>query len=279
MEQSEYRLNVFKKIEEFEKQGIFDQDAEDDPETLPLLPNKIDYLQKKLINKILTALTLKKGREFFEGQEAAGNLIIKDIIGTENLLGVNDGAIVTCNHFHPFDNYIALKAVRPCLKKDRLFKVIREGNYTNPPKGFELFMKHGDTLPLSSNHQTMRKFLDALKVLLQERHEKVLVYPEQSLWWNYRKPKPLKNGAFNFAVTNNVPIIPLFITMEDTEKIGNDGFPIQAYTAFILPPIYSDPNLSKQENITRMKETNYKLWVEVYEKFYKIPLKYTCDEK
>lgn len=279
MEKSQYRLDVLKKIEEFEKKGIFDQDVEDDPETLPLLPNKIDYLQKKLISKILTAITLKKGGEFFEAQEASGNLIIKDIIGTENLLNVTSGAIVTCNHFHPFDNYIILKALRPCLKKGRYFKVIREGNYTNPPKGFEMFMRHGDTLPLSSNRDTMRKFLDSLKVLLQDRHEKVLVYPEQSLWWNYRKPKPLKNGAFNFAVSNNVPVLPLFVTMEDTENIGDDGFPIQAYTVFILPPIYPNSELSKAQNISLMKETNYKLWVKVYEEFYKIPLKYTCDEK
>lgn len=279
MEKSKYRIEVLKKIEEYEKQGIFDKDVEDDPETIPLLPHQIDYLQKKLSSKILTAITLKKGSEFFKKQEECGNLIIKDIIGTENLPSTTQGAIVTCNHFHPFDNYIIYKAISPCLKKGRYFKVIREGNYTNPPKGFKLFMRHGDTLPLSSNYQTMRKFLDSIKVLLQDRNEKVLIYPEQSMWWNYKKPKPLKNGAFNFAVTNNVPIIPLFITMEDTEKIDAEGFFVQAYSVHILPLIYPDPNLSKTENINKMKQTNYNLWVEVYENFYKKPLKYTCDDK
>ncbi|MBQ8425906.1 MAG: 1-acyl-sn-glycerol-3-phosphate acyltransferase [Clostridia bacterium] len=279
MEKSPEKLKILERIENLEKQGIFDQDVEDDPETIELLPDQIDYLDKKLKNKILTRLTLRAGKKFFEGQIKCGNLVIKDIIGTENLLNLKkSGAIVTCNHFHPFDNYIILKALMPCLKKGRYYKVIREGNYTNPPKGFEMFMRHGDTLPLSQNRQTMRKFLEAVKVLLGKGN-KVLVYPEQSMWWNYRKPKPLKNGAFNFAVTNNVPVIPLFITMEDTDKIDGDGFPIQAHTVHILPPIYPKEDASKAENINFLKEENYKAWVKVYEDFYKTPLKYLCDEE
>lgn len=278
MEKSPERLKILEKIENFERQGIFDQDVEDDPETIELLPNQIDYLDKKLINKIKTRLTLRAGGKFFENQIKCGNLVIKEIVGTENLINLkNSGAIVTCNHFHPFDNYIILKALMPCLKKGRYYKVIREGNYTNPPKGFEMFMRHGDTLPLSQNRQTMRKFLDAVKVLLGKGN-KVLVYPEQSLWWNYRKPKPLKNGAFNFAVTNNVPILPLFITMEDTDKLDADGFPIQAHTVHILPAIYPKENLSRAENIKYLKDENYKQWVKVYEEFYKIPLEYLCDK-
>lgn len=279
MEKSPEKLKILERIENLERQGIFDQDVEDDPETIELLPDQIDYLDKKLKNKILTRLTLRAGKKFFEGQIKCGNLVIKDIIGTEHLLNLKkSGAIVTCNHFHPFDNYIILKALMPCLKKGRYYKVIREGNYTNPPKGFEMFMRHGDTLPLSQNRQTMRKFLEAVKVLLGKGN-KVLVYPEQSMWWNYRKPKPLKNGAFNFAASNNVPVLPLFITMEDTDKLDSDGFPIQAHTVHILPPIYPKEGASKAENINYLRDENYKEWVKVYEDFYKTPLKYLCDEE
>ena len=279
MEKSEYRLKVLSRIENLEKQGIFDQDVEDDPETLELLPNKIDYLHKKLTTKILTAIALKKGGKFFESQMKCGNLIIKDIIGTENLVNKEEGAIVTCNHFHPFDNYIVLKALMPTLKKGRYFKVIREGNYTNPPPGFGLFMKYGDTLPLSNNKQTMRKFIRAVSVLLQNKKQKILFYPEQSMWWNYRKPKPLKPGAYKFAINNNVPVQPLFVTMEDTEKLDGEGFPIQAYTIHILPAIYPDKNLNKSENVKMMQEKNHELWVKTYEEFYKQPLKFLCDKQ
>lgn len=278
MEKSAYRLKVLERIKNLETQGIFDQDVEDDPESFELLPNKIDYLHKKLSTKIFTAIALKKGGQFFEGQMKCGNLVIKNIVGTENLLGINEGAIVTCNHFHPFDNYIVLKAIIPSLKKGRFYKVIKEGNYTNPPKGFGLFMKYGDTLPLSSNRQTMKKFIKAVQCLLVDKKQKVLFYPEQSMWWNYRKPKPLKPGAYKFAINNNVPVLPLFVTMEDTEKLDAEGFPIQAYTVHILPAIYPKPELSKQENIKYMLETNHALWVKTYEEFYKQPLKFLYEE-
>ncbi len=31
------------------------------------------------------------------------------------------------------------------------------------------------------------------------------------------------------AARNNVPIIPIFITMKDSDIIGDDGFPVQEY--------------------------------------------------
>ncbi len=279
MEKSPYRLKVFEKIENFEKQGIFDQDVEDDQEADELLPNKIDYLHKKLSTKIFTAIALKKGGQFFEGQMKCGNLIIKNIIGTENLVDKNVGAIVTSNHFHPFDNYVILKALMPSLKKGRYFKVIKEGNYTNPPPGFGLFMKYGDTMPLSKNKQTMRKFIKAVSILLQDKNQKILFYPEQSMWWNYRKPRPFKPGAFKFAVDNNVPVQPIFVTMEDTSNLDGEGFPIQAYTVHILPPIYAKPEFNRMENIKYMCDENYRLWVETYEKFYNHPLIFLGNEK
>ena len=102
-----------------------------------------------------------------------------------------------------------------------------------------------------------------------------VVYPEQSLWWNYKKPKPLKSGAFRFASKNNVPVVPIFITMKNSDKIGNDGFPILEYYINIDKPIYPDENLSVKENTENMKSKNYEVWKNIYENFYNIPLEYT----
>lgn len=278
MEKSKERLEVLAKIEELESQGVFDKDVENDPPDLELFPNQIDYLHKKLKTKILTHLTLKGGAKFLNNIISSGVLVIKDIRGAENLPDKKQGAIVVCNHFNAFDNFMALKALMPTLKKGRYWKVIREGNYTNPPKGFEMFMKYGDTLPLSRNRETMRKFLNAVSTLLK-RGDKILVYPEQAMWWNYRKPRPLKAGAFKFAVTNNVPIIPMFITMEDTDKIGDDGFPIQAHTVNIGKTMFIDPNLSQKENINMLSEKYHEFCVDIYEKFYNTKLVYNTKEE
>ena len=124
----------------------------------------------------------------------------------------------------------------------------------------------------------MIEFMKAVDTILQ-RKDFILIYPEQSMWWNYKKPKPLKNGAFRFAARNNVPVIPIFITMEDSNIIGEDGFFVQEYIINIGEPIYPDGNLSEKENANIMKETNAEVWKKTYEEFYKVPLEYTTEVK
>lgn len=277
MGKSPDRLKVLEKINELEKQCKWHEDVEDDPETKELLPNKIDYLNKKLSSKIACHFANKVGTAFFENMIKNNQLIIKEVRGIDNFLKVESGAIITCNHFNVADNYIVWHSIKKYMGKKRLWKVIREGNYTNPPELFGFILRNCNTLPLSRNTETMKKFLSAIKELLK-RGEKVLVYPEQGMWWNYRKPRPLKNGAFNFAYTSNVPVIPAFITMEDSDKIGGDGFPIQEYTLHFLNPIYPDKNLTKSQNIENMKNMNYNMWVKTYEDFYNKKLEYLKNE-
>lgn len=277
MEKSPDRLKVLEKIKNLEIEKRWDEDVEEDPETKELLPNKIDYLNKKLTSKIACSFANRAGTTFFENMIKNKDLVIKEVVGIENFLKVKGGAIITCNHFNVADNYIVWRAIREYMGKKRLWKVIREGNYTNPPALFGFILRNCNTLPLSKNTETMKKFLSSLKVLLG-RGEKVLVYPEQGMWWNYRKPRPLKNGAFNFAVSSKVPVIPAFITMEDSDRIGSDGFPIQEHTLYFFDPIYPDENLTKAQNIENMKKINYDLWVKTYESFYKKKLEFLESE-
>ena len=142
---------------------------------------------------------------------------------------------------------------------------------------FYLINDSGETLYLSPSF-LKAKFLTLSVSDLQDNKD-ILFYPEQALWWNYRKPRPLKPGGFKFAVTAKVPIVPIFITMEDSDVIGGDGFPIQKHTIHISKPIYPDDNLSIKENIENIKNENYRVWVEIYEKFYGEPLKFNTKEK
>lgn len=107
----------------------------------------------------------------------------------------------------------------------------------------------------------------------------MLVYPEQSMWWNYRKPKPLKKGAYTFAARNQVPVLPCFITMEDSDILGEDGFFVQEYTIHIAPAIYPEENVSRSENVENMRRKNYEIWKEIYEKTYGEKLVYGHVEK
>lgn len=280
LEKSVDRLEILRKIEKLEEEGLFDIDVEEDPPTIPLDPEDVDYLNEKSTSKLKSMIANRVGKRFLNDLLRDNKLIIKKINGIENLQNVKTGAVVTCNHFNPFDSFAVERVFRVAGqdKVRKLYKVIREGNYTNFPGLYGFFFRNCDTLPLSSNTKTMVEFMKAVDTILQ-RKDFILIYPEQSMWWNYKKPKPLKVGAFRFATRNNVPVIPIFITMEDSGITGADGFPIQEYTVNIAEPMYPDENLSEKENAEVMKNENYKIWKNIYESFYQIPLEYTTKDK
>lgn len=274
------RLAVLERIAQLEREGRFDVDAEEDPPTLPLLPEEIDYLREKPGSKIKVKMAYAVANAFVDGLLREGKLLIKEIHGIENLNQLQSGAILTCNHFNPFDCFTVehLFRISEHKKDKKLFKVIREGNYTNFPGFYGFLFKNCNTLPLSQNKKTMYNFLKAVDTILQ-RGDFILIYPEQSLWWNYRKPKPLKNGAYKFAAKNKVPVLPIFITMEDSGKTGEDGFPVQMYTVFVEKPIYPKAGLTEREQAVEMRNENYMVWKKIYEDFYGLPLTYTTEEK
>ena len=273
MEKSAHKLELLRRIADLEKKELWHLDVEDDPETYPLMPDKVDYLNEKFSNKIKNKIANIFGARFFDKMIADSQLIIKEVRGIENFTAVKGGKIVTCNHFSVGDNYAVWVALRDYMDGKMLYKVIREGNYTNPPKPFGLFMRHCNTLPLSSQKATMVKFMKAFAELLK-RGETILIYPEQGMWWNYRKPRPMQDGAFSLAIRNKAPIVPNFNTMEDSDVLAPDGFFVQEYTMHILPAIYPDENLSLKDAKRDKKNKNNEAWVKTYEEFYGKPLKY-----
>ena len=271
------RVEVVKKIEEFEKNGTFDIDVENDPEGKVLMPDDIEYIKKTPVQKIKTALAFHSARKFAMKLIKEKKFIVKEIIGIENFQNLESGAVITCNHFNAFDSFAIQMAYDASEQRGKNFyRVIREGNYTSFPGFYGNLMRNCNTLPLSSNSQTMRKFVKATNTLLRDGHF-VLFYPEQSMWWNYRKPKPLKEGAYFFAARNNVPVLPCFITMRDTDIMGDDGYYVQEYTVHVGKPIYPDETLSHSENIKNLMAENSRIWREIYESTYGIELRYTTE--
>ena len=276
---SEDRKEVLRKIDEYERKGWFDKDVENDPPSPELRPEDVDYLGKKLSSKIKTAIANKMGRKFFEKMIKEGAVVIDGMEGGEYLRLLKDtGAVITCNHFGIPDNYILYHCIQKSLKKKRLYKVIREGNYTGFSGLFGFLFRNCNTLPLSSNRRTMVNFMSAADTLLK-RGEAVLIYPEQGMWWNYRKPRPFKIGAFKIAVRAGVPVLPTFITMKDDEtKLDEHNYPLQHYTLHVMPPVYPDKTLSEKQAAEKMKEDTFALYKAKYEEVYGVPLAYLKEE-
>ena len=173
-EKAKDRLAVLRKIEELERQGKFDIDVEDDPPTIPLKPENVDYLNKKSMSKVKTIVANKVGEKFLNDLIKNNKLIIKEIKGIENMQNVQSGAMVTCNHFNPYDCFTIEKVFRISgqEKNRKLHKVIREGNYTNFPGLYGFFFRNCNTLPLSSNKRTMVEFMKAV----DNYYKKVILY-------------------------------------------------------------------------------------------------------
>lgn len=272
------RVAIVKKIAEYERAGRFSEDVEEDPPSKPLLPEDIDYLRRGKIEKLKTKLAFRSAHVLVDRLIANKQFIIKEMRGLEHFKALDSGAVITCNHFHAFDSFAIQLVYEAAEQPDRtFFRVIREGNYTSFPGFYGFLMRHCNTLPLSSDIRTMKKFIEATNTLLKEGHF-VLIYPEQSMWWNYRKPKPLKDGAFTFAAKNGVPVLPCFITMKDTDIPGEGGFPVQEYTVHISEPIYPDPSLSYKKQVEDLKNKNYEIWKDIYEREYQQPLVYTTEQ-
>ena len=123
----------------------------------------------------------------------------------------------------------------------------------------------------------MKKFFAAVDELVKNG-DYVLFYPEQSMWWNYRKPKPLKRGAYLYAARSGAPVLPCFITMQDSDVMGEDGFYVQEYTIHISPPIFPKQGLTHRSQAEYMMKKNYELWKQIYESVYHIPLSYTTQD-
>ncbi|MCQ2381802.1 MAG: hypothetical protein MJ054_00680, partial [Clostridia bacterium] len=96
------------------------------------------------------------------------------------------------------------------------------------------------------------------------------------MWHEYKKPRPLKSGAFHYAAKYNRPIVPLFITIEDKQEYldaeGRVNF--GNYTIHILPPIYPRKDLDQHENTEYLMNANFEAWRRCYEHTYGIPLEY-----
>lgn len=189
------------------------------------------------------------------------------VLGRENLAGVHGGAIVTSNHFSPVENMIVRKAVRG----HRLMIVSQATNLRMP--GFLGFMmNYADTIPLSTTLSYMGHQFPALlqEAFAQQRF--VLIYPEQEMWFNYDRPRPVQRGAYYYAARFHVPVVSCFVTMQATAKVVSDDFNAVRFTMHVLPLIVPDPGLSVKENSEQMRQQDFKQKAALFEQTYGRPV-------
>lgn len=210
----------------------------------------------------ITALT-DKGRSEDE-------LVVPAVLDGKSVSTIGDGAFR--------DDTMIIRYGIKKARRYRMFIVSQDTNFAM--KGFLGFlMRYADEIPVSKDKDYMeRHFYRTLNNLLVNKKEYILIYPEQEMWFNYRKPRPPKRGAYFYAAKFNVPIISCFVEMRDMDKDDTEEFKRVKYVLHILDPIYPDPEKSERDNSFDMMKKDYEQKKEAYEQIYKRPLDYAFSD-
>lgn len=198
------------------------------------------------------------------------------ITGGEKAAGLTGGAILTSNHFSPLENTVIRRYVR-MLGKKRLNIVSQVTNHAmTGPVGF--LMRYADTIPLDTDpHYMGRDFMDVLAELTG-KGEMVLIYPEQEMWFYYRKPRPPKRGAYCFAAKLGLPVVSCFVEITDRPEMDAPDFHKVKYTLHVLDVLYPDPEKNVRENSRELCQRDYALKKAAYEAAYGKPLTYAFED-
>lgn len=197
------------------------------------------------------------------------------ISGLESLSGITGGAIVTSNHFNPIDNTL-LRTLALKTGKKKLCIASEETNLVMSG-WIGYLMNYADTVPVSANLNYMADRFDPMLEDLLKEENWILIYPEQEMWFNYRKPRPLKRGAYYYAAKYHVPVISCFAEIQDMEALDTPEFHKVRYALHVLPTIFPDPAKSIRENSVAMCQQDYRQKKAAYEAAYGKPLSYQFE--
>lgn len=207
------------------------------------------------------------------GMAALAPLVLKvaygcKVVGKENLKALEkSGAVCVSNHIAYLDTLFVRQAVG-------YFRSFHTMGAENNKKGLGgAFIRRGGMLPLSYNLAAMRNFNREVDRLLKAG-KIVNFYAEQAMWVNYQKPRPMKEGAFYYAVRSNVPVLPVFFTFKK-DKRGH----MRRLVIHILPAVYADEALPRKEKMKALKAGAEAAWKRCYEEAYGVGLEYLPDRR
>lgn len=267
------RETAIENIRKAASEGRFNDKTEPfDPQIAPeaLKADILQYVYKlntigfKIKNRVARAIVKSWMRRFSDG--------INEIVGMDKLVKMQGPAFLTSNHFNPFDNGIH-RTLSQITDRGHLVAISQGTNFVMPGlNGFVL--RNIDVIPLIQEPSYMN---GAFRTLMQKNLDAgkfILIYPEQEMWFNYRKPRPGKRGAFLFAAEYNVPVVPTFVELQEQEAEVAPGFRDVKAVLHILDSIFPDPCKTPRENSFAMCEADYRAKVSCFEACYHRPLSY-----
>lgn len=176
------------------------------------------------------------------------------IDGKENLKkhkdALKNGAITISNHVFMWDYLCVLKAIRPHLAYFPAWKTNLEGSNAGLIR-----ISGGIPIP-TGNIRAMIQFNKAMEEVLTGG-KWMHFYPEGSLWFFYPDIRPLKKGAFQYAVKFDKPVIPITMSFRPRRGIMKLFGKKPLTDLHIGEPLYPDKSLPPYEAVKKMHAEAY----------------------
>ena len=163
------------------------------------------------------------------------------IEGKENIKNLQGGAITVSNHVLVLD--CAMVGLAVCGKK-KIF-------YTTQSESFQIpfvrkLIKLLRAIPIPKGVKNKERMVKEISNLLKD-NKFVHFYPEAILYPYCNKIRNFKNGAFDLAIKNDVPVVPIVIKFRQPKGIRKILKRKKDATLKILEPIYFE-NILKEES-------------------------------
>lgn len=168
------------------------------------------------------------------------------IEGKENIRNLKEGAVTVSNHVLFLD--CAMVGLAYGFKK--VYFTTLEGSFKIP--FVRKLIKLLRAMPIPESVKNKQYFMKAVDKIL-EKENSVHFYPEASLFPYFNKIRHFKNGAFDFAVRNNKPIVPMVITFRKPKGIRKVFKKKKDVTLTVLEPIRPPKDGNTKQRIEFLK--------------------------
>lgn len=169
------------------------------------------------------------------------------IEGKENIRGLKGGAISVSNHVLILDCAMVGLA---CGRK-KVYYTTLESQFKIP--FIRKLIKLLRAIPIPTSIKSKKIFLKTIDQLL--KNNVVHFYPEKNLIPYCTNIRELKNGAFEIAIKNQVPIVPMVFKFRNPKGIRKFIKRKKDVTLYVLPPINTNEYKGNiKEETEKLKE-------------------------
>lgn len=165
------------------------------------------------------------------------------------------GYILYCNHTNWWDSFTGSVFI---ARPKRVYVVASKDALSI--KGVVTVVRMLGCVPLPDTTQAFIHFNSAINRIM-EKKQALIVYPEAHIWPYYTGVRPFSAISFKYAVSANVPAVPVAVTYRAPRR-GKKSRGKPHPTIHIGAPIFPDPAVSKKEATEKLRDATYSYMLE-----------------